>query len=152
MSSQRNLLAIASLFMAIAGCDTAAKPLNPDQPRDLGAPWVNKTESDFGFMGTKSDEAQNRVFTCQKDEFGSLLESIAAEFETPIAVKPKKILNWNLTVEVKGKNLDEVLKDVAEKCHLTLGKTARGVAMLTYDRDSAGEEFLVDPNAEDPEE
>ena len=152
MSGPRSLFVVLLLCAAAAGCDVSPTLVNPDQPRDLGAPWVNKTESNLGMMVVNTDEAQNRVFSCTKDEFGSLLESIAAEFETPIALKPKKILNWNLTVDVKGKNLDEVLKDVAEKCHLTLGKTAKGVALLTYDRDSTGEEFLVDPNAEEPEE
>jgi hypothetical protein len=145
-------LCVLSLFLVVVGCDSAPKPLNPVQPADLGPPWVNKTDRDFGISSQSSDADKNILFSVQKDELGSLLESIAAEFETPIAVKPKKILNWNLTVEVKGKNLDETLKDVAAKCHLTLGKTGKGVALLTYDNDSAGEEFIVDPNAEEPEE
>ena len=146
----RSLLVIAALVVAIAGCDSSPKQLNSDQPRDLGPPWVNSTETDWGMLGDSTDPDGTRVFTCQKYALGSLLGSIAAEYETPIAVKPKKILNWNLTVDVKGRNLDEVLKDVAAKCHLTLGKSARGTALLTYDRDSEGEEFLIDPNADDP--
>ncbi|HVW03059.1 MAG TPA: hypothetical protein VHB77_22045 [Planctomycetaceae bacterium] len=151
MSGLRSLFVLL-LCVAAAGCDVSPKLLNPDQPRDLGAPWVNKTEMDMGVSSESTDADMNRVFTVQKDELGSLLGSIAAEYETPIAVKPKKILNWNLTVEVKGKNLDEVLKDVASKCHLTLGKSAKGQALLTYDRDSAGEEFVIDPQAEDTED
>jgi hypothetical protein len=130
----RSLFVVLVLCMAAAGCD-ATNLVNPDQPRDLGEPWINKTDTDIGMRVASTDSEMNRVFSCRKDELGSLLGDIAAEYETPIAVKPKKMLN-----------------DVAGKCHLTLGKSAKGQALLTFDRDSAGEEFVIDPNAEETED
>jgi hypothetical protein len=148
MSSKAVSLLVSLLLFTSAGCDSGSGLENPDQPADLGAPWVNKTDSQFGSSMTSSDAAGNRVFSCSKSDFGSLLQDIAAEYMSPIVVTPKKMLDWNLTVEVKGKNLDEVLNDIATKCKLTLGKSSAGHPMLTFASDASGEEHVVKPEAE----
>src|SRR5688500_5202218 len=103
------------LVLVAAGCEPGAELVNPDQPKDLGAPWVNRTDSQFSSSSVSSDAEKNRVFSCSNSDFGSLVQDIAAEYQSPIVVKPKKMLDWNLTVMVKGKNLNEVLNDVAAK-------------------------------------
>jgi hypothetical protein len=84
-------------------------------------------------------------------EFRGLLEDIAAQFKTPIVVKPEKMLDWNLTVEVKGKNADEVLNDIATKCRLSLTKSSGGLPMLVYPDDPTGGEATVKPGDDDGE-
>lgn len=146
------MLVIVSLFVACAGCDSGGGLDNPNQPKDLGAPWVNKTDSDWGFSSSSSDPAGNRVFSCTKSDFHGLIEDIAAEYNAPIAVKPKEMLDWNLTVEVKGKNQEQVLQDVAAQCRLSLGKSSGGLPLLTFPGKESSPEFVVKPEAEDGEE
>ena len=141
-------LILVPLILASAGCEPGAELVNPDQPKDLGAPWVNRTDTEFSSSSVTSDAEQNRVFSSNKSEFGGLIQDIAAEYKAPIVVKPKKMLDWNLTVTVKGKNLDEVLNDVAAKCKLTLGKTSGGQPMLSYPADASGEEHTVTPEGD----
>lgn len=145
--SSLSLFVCVPLWLIAVGCDAdlSSGVANSNQPKDLGAPWVNKTDSQFGFGATSSDAAMNRVFSCTTSDFGGLIESIANEYNAPIAVSPKAMLEWNLTVEVKGKNQEEVLKDVAAKCRLTLGKSSGGLPLLTFPGDSSGEESVVKP-------
>ena len=142
-----SLFLCVPLCLIAVGCDAdlSTDVSSSNQPKDLGAPWVNKTDSQFGFGATSSDAAMNRVFSCTTSDFGGLIESIANEYNAPIAVKPKAMLEWNLTVEVKGKNQDEVLNDLATKCRLTLGKSSSGLPLLAYTADSSGEEAVVKP-------
>ncbi len=139
-------LLIAVSLVSLAGCDIGPGLVNPDQPKDLGAPWVNKTDSQFGSSMTSSDDAGNRVFSVTNNDFAGLIEDIAAEYNSPIALKPKKMGDWNLTVEVKGKTLEAVLQDLATKCHLSLVKSSGGAPMLTLPADASGEELLVKPS------
>lgn len=143
-------VANALLFLC-SGCDTPmpAAPANPNQPTDLGAPWVNKTEEDFGSSMRKSDATGMRVVSLEKDDFGGLIEGIAAEYNTPIAVKPKAMLDWHLTVEVQGASADELLSDIAQKCQLTLSKTSDGKPLLTHPQHSTGDEYVVTPEGID---
>lgn len=139
------VLLIVTALINFAGCDVGPGLVNPDQPKDLGAPWVNKTDSQFGSSMTSSDDAGNRVFSVTNNDFVGLIEDIAAEYNSPIALKPKKMGDWNLTVEVKGKTLEAVLQDLATKCRLSLVKSSSGVPMLTLPTDASGEEHLVKP-------
>lgn len=143
-------------LLASAGCDAAldvGKPgkqaANSGQPKDLAAPWVIKTDSDFGVSSSSSDATGNRIFSCTASEFRGLLEDIAAEFKTPIVVKPRKMLDWNLTVEVKGKDADEVLNDIATKCRLSLEKSSGGLPKLVFPGDTTGDEATVKPGDDD---
>lgn len=148
-----SLFLCVPLWLIAAGCesDSDSGAANSNQPKDLGAPWVNKTDSQFGFGATSSDAEMNRVFSCTTSDFGGLIESIANEYNGPVAVKPKAMLDWNLTVEVKGKNQEEVLKDVAAKCRLTLGKSSGGLSLLSFPGDSSGEESVVKPETSEGE-
>lgn len=148
MSIRSVLFGTFVLSLMSAGCGLQSKLDNPKQPKDLGAPWVNKTESDWGSSMTSSDAARNRVFTVSKSDFAGLLESIANEYNTAITVQPPEMLDWNLTVEVKGTNLDEALADVAAKCRLTVGKTAGGLPRLTFPGKESSPESVVKPDAE----
>ncbi len=139
-------LLIGVSLVSLAGCDVGPGLVNPDQPKDLGAPWVNKTDSQFGSSMTSSDDAGNRVFSVTNNDFVGLIEDIAAEYNSPIALKPKQMGDWNLTVEVKGKTLEAVLQDLATKCRLSLVKSSGGVPMLTFPADASGEEHLVKPD------
>ncbi len=148
--SLRLLLCVAVLFAA--GCDTETTGLeNPDQPKNLGAPWVNRTDRQIGSSSSSGDAEKNHIFGSTTNRFSGLVEHIASEFEAPIAVKPKKMLDWNLTVEVKGKTLDEVLQDVATKCKLTLTKSSGGLPMLAYPGDTSTDEHVVKPDVEEGE-
>ncbi len=145
MSTRTVCLFTSLMFVASYGCDSPSALVNPNQPKDLGAPWVNKTDTQMGSSATSSDAAGNRVFSFTNDEFRSVIENIVAEYEAPVAVKPKEMLDWNLTVTVKGKNQEEVLKDLAAACKLTLGKSAGGVPLLTHSAHASGEEAVVKP-------
>ena len=134
---------VVSLPICLGGCEAGAQLENPDQPKTLGAPWVNKMDTEFGSSMTSSDAAGNRVFSVKSSTFGGLIEHIVSEYNTPVAIRPKAMSDWNLTTEVKGKNQEEVLQDVAAKCKLTLDKNAAGQPRLTRPGEEAGEEFLV---------
>lgn len=134
---------VVCLSVCLLGCEPGAQLENPDQPKTLGAPWVNKMDTEFGSSMTSSDEAGNRVFSVKNSTFGGLIEDIVSEYNAPIAIRPKKMADWNLTTEVKGKNQEEVLQDVAAKCKLTLDRNAAGQPRLTRAGDESGEEFLV---------
>lgn len=139
----RSIVLWAGVAACLAGCEAGSGLENPAQPTTLGAPWVNKKDTEFGSSVTSSDKEGNRVFAVTSDTFSGLLDGIVAEYDTPIAVRPKGMADWNLTVEVRGKTRDEVLQDVAAKCKLTLDKNAAGQPRLTRPGDEAGEEFLV---------
>ena len=143
------VLVVAVLFAACAGCGSDSGLVNPSQPKDLGPPWVNKTESQWGSSGVIPDASGNRVFSCTTNDFQGLIEAIATEFGAPIAVKPKEMLEWNLTVEAKGMNQDQVLGGLATKCRLSLGKSSSGLPMLTFPGKESAEEFVVKPEDED---
>jgi len=145
------MLLWAGVAACLAGCEPQSQLENPDQPTTLGAPWVNKKETEFGSSVTTSDKEGNRIFSVKSDTFSGLLDGIVAEYDTPIAVRPKTMADWNLTVEVKGKTRDEVLQDVAAKCKLTLDKNAAGQPRLTHKGDEASEEFLMKLDAEEGE-
>jgi hypothetical protein len=100
---------------------------------------------------SSTDPNGNRVFTCTASEFRGLLDDVANEFKTPIVVKPKKMLNWTLTVEVKGTIADEILNDIATKCKLSLGKSSGGLPMLVFRGDTVGDEATVEPGKDDGE-
>lgn len=151
MSNRSVLFGTIVLSLLSAGCGLQNKLENPKQPKDLGAPWVNKTESDWGSSMTSSDAAGNRVFTMSKSDFRGLVESIANEFNTAITVQPAEMLDWNLTVEVKGKKLDDALADLSAKCRLTVGKTADGLPRLTLPGKESSPESVVKPDVEAPE-
>jgi hypothetical protein len=103
----------------------------------------------FGVSSSSSDADGNQVFSSTANEFRGLLEDIAAAFKIPIVVKPGKMLDWNLTVEVKGKNADEVLNDIATKCRLSLTKSSGGLPMLVDPADTTGGEATVKPGDDD---
>lgn len=134
---------VVFLSVGLCGCEPGAQLENPDQPKTLGAPWVNKMDTQFGSSMRSSDMSGNRVFSVQNNTFGGLIEDIVTEYDTPVAIRPKAMADWNLTTEVKGKNQEEVLQDVAAKCKLTLDKNAAGQPRLTRPGDEAGEEYLV---------
>jgi hypothetical protein len=144
-------------LLALHGCDTGPEAGNvgqtnadsSGQPKE--APWVKTTESQFSVSSTSTDPNGNRVFSCTASEFRGLLDDIADEFKTPIVVKPKKMLNWTLTVEVKGTTADEVLNDIATNCKLSLGKSSSGLPMLVFPGDTAGDEVTVQPGNDDGE-
>lgn len=138
-------LLVGLALVSLVGCDVGPGLVNPDQPKDLGAPWVNKTDSQFGSSMTSSDDAGNRVFSVTNNDFAGLIEDIAAEYNSPIALRPKKMGDWNLTVEVKGKTLEAVLQDLATKCRLSLVKSSGGVPLLALPTDATGEESLIKP-------
>lgn len=150
MTSKSLCLSLCVSLLSSVGCDAGGGGLDhPDQPKDLGAPWVNRKDTQIGSGMSSGDKEGNHIFARTTNTFDGLIEDIASEFKSPIAVKPKKMMDWNLTVEVKGKTLDEVLQDVATKCKLTLGKTSAGVPLLTHPSDSMGEEFVIKPDAEE---
>jgi hypothetical protein len=91
------------------------------------------------------------MFSCTASDFRDLLEDIADQFKTPIVVKPGKMLDWNLTVDVKGKDADEVLKDIATKCRLSLEKSSGGLPKLVFPGDTTGDEATVKPGDDDGE-
>jgi hypothetical protein len=142
------------LLLASAGCDGGSNLDQPatnssGQPKDLQAPWVKKTDLQFSVSSSSSDANGNQIFSCTVGEFRGLLEDIAAQFKTAIVVKPGKMLDWNLTVEVKGKTADEVLNDIATKCRLSLTKSSGGLPMLVYPDDTTGGEATVKPGDDD---
>ncbi len=143
------VLVVAVLFATCTGCGSNGGLVNPSQPKDLGPPWVNKTESQWGSSGVMTDASGNRVFSCSTSDFHGLIEAIAAEFGGPIAVKPKEMLEWNLTVEAKGMNQDQVLTDLAGKCRLSLGRSSNGLPLLTFPGKESAQEFAVKPEDED---
>jgi hypothetical protein len=145
-------------LLAAAGCDagldvgkSGQQAANPGQPKDLSAPWVNKTDEDFGISSSSSDATGNRIFSCTTSDFRGLLQDIAAEFKISIVVKPRKMLDWNLTVEVKGKDADEVLNDIATKCRLSLEKSSGGLPKLVFPGDTTGDEATIKPGGNDGE-
>jgi len=146
MNSKSLSLLTGVLIVALAGCDVGPGLANPDQPKDLGAPWVNKTDSQFGSSMVSSDGAGNRVFSVTNDSLEGLIENVVAEYNAAVILKPKKIADWNLTVEVKGKTLDAVLQDVATKCRLSLEKSKEGIATLAIPGDVSADVHLIKPD------
>ena len=147
---------LSVLLLASAGCEVGSEIGQPagnssGQPKDLQAPWVKKTDLQVSVSTSSSDPGGNHIYSCTASDFRSLLEDIAAEFKTPIVVKPGKMLDWNLTVDVKGKDADEVLKDIATKCRLSLTKSSGGLPMLVYPDDPTGNEATVKPGDDDGE-
>ncbi len=136
-------------LVAAAGCETGSDAGRSGTPKGLEAPWVNVTDSQIAVSSSSSDSAGNRIYSYTASEFRGLLEEIADEFKTPIVVKPAKMLDWHLTVEVKGKSADQVLNDVASKCRLTLGKSSGGFPMLVFPDDTSGDEGIVKPGDDD---
>ena len=136
-------------LLASAGCEAASDVGNSGQPKDLEAPWVKVTDSQISVSSSSSDASGNRIFSCTASEFRGLLEDIAAEYKTSIVVKPRMMLDWRLTIEVKGKSADEILNDVATKCRLSLGKSSGGLPMLALPGDTSGGEATVTPGDDD---
>ncbi len=57
---------------------------------------------------TSSDSAgQERAFAVKSSTFGGLIEDIVSEYNTPIAIRPKKMADWNPTIESEGGEIQE---------------------------------------------
>ncbi len=151
MSRKLLCTCICVSLLASAGCEAGSDIANSGQPKDLAAPWVKVSDLQVSVSSSSSDAAGNQVFSCTASEFRGLLEDIAAEYKTSIVVKPRKMLDWHLTVEVKGKNAEEILNDVATKCRLSLGKSSAGLPMLALPGDSSGDEAIITPADADRE-
>jgi hypothetical protein len=110
---------------------------------------VKRKDEHFGISSHTTDPSGNWVFTSTACDCRDLVVEILSEFNTPIVVKPKKILDWNITVEIKGKGADEVLQQVATKCRLSLGKSSAGLPMLSLPGDASSDEAIVNLGGDD---
>jgi len=152
----RMMLCLAGIVLAL-GCDDVSDDLPPStQPKDLTAPWVMTTGDEFSMSSRSNDAEGDRVFSLKSSDFGGLLHDMVDEYQKPLAINPKEMMDWTLTGAFKGKNREEVLADIAKQCQLTLGKTSTGAALLTLPGRET-QEFVIpveapsDPGTEEDE-
>lgn len=143
-------LCLAGIVLAM-GCDVSDDLPPSTQPKDLPAPWVMTTGEEFSMSSRTNDTEGNRVFSLKSSDFGGLLHDMVDEYQQPLAINPKEMMEWTLTGAFKGKNQAEVLADIAKQCQLTLGKTSTGAALLTFPGHETQELVIPVEAPSDPE-
>jgi hypothetical protein len=143
--AQANLKAIGEAMHKKAVSEAGADSPVADAglPNRSGGPWVTVSDDDIGSASRTTDDSGKTVFVVEKNSLESLLKQVAFQYRQSISVRPRELLDRNLTLTVEGKSIKDVLSIISDKCQVNVWLPASGNPALTLPGSDAAEEGIV---------
>ena len=141
------LLSLVTVIV-LAGCGGGQMQDSEQSPPNTESVWVEISPtagSGSGRMGT--EDGKIKVFT-QNRTFKRFIMAVCDAFQINITVRPAALLDRGITIEVVGKDAQEIMAEISRQCGLELGGSDSLSFILFQANASDSDEYTVRPDDE----